>query len=279
MTMKEKIKITCWGSRGSCPVPHRDRMEYGGNTSCFVIEAGDEILILDAGTGLVSFGEELLRRGPEWSGKNLHIFLSHLHLDHIIGIPFFKPLNCQGCRICFYGEEREGRSLKEQLETVFAPPYWPIGPDRYAATVSYMPTEVGMSLAVTPEIHVKTMRASHPDQTMLYAFYISGRKIVYALDCEMDRMIMEPLTAFAESADLFICDAQYSPGEYEAHRGWGHSTWRKGSDLARRGHIKNVWFSHFAWEADDRELERIEREAIGACPQGAYVREGMELWL
>lgn len=275
----DNVKVTCWGSRGSCPAPHRSRIEYGGNTTCFVIETDSAILALDGGTGIASWGDELLNRKQDGCVKEIHIFLSHLHLDHIIGLPFFKPLNREDYRICFYGEERDGKSLQEQLATVFSPPYWPVRLDHYAASIRYTTVKTGRSLSLPGGISIETFRANHPDQTVLYAFYINGRKIVYGLDCEIDEKTMGPLTGFTEEADLLICDAQYSPGEYARHQGWGHSTWKEGSELARRSHTRHVWFTHFAWEADDEKLKVLELDAQGECPEGIFVREGMEILL
>lgn len=219
----EKVKITCWESRGSCPAPHENRMEYGGNTTCFMIESDSLRLILDGGTGIC--GDEIM------------VFLSHLHLDHIAGIPFFKPGYQEGRRIHFYGEGYGNHSLKEKLELIFAPPYWPVGLNQWTAQVDYTSVKAGESLELSRGIKVDTLRANHPDH-----------------------------------ADLLICDAQYSPEEYNAHKGWGHSTWREGAKLAEPCHIKHVWFSHFSWESDDEELNRLEREAKMACPVGMCAR-------
>lgn len=275
----EKVKITCWGSRGSCPAPHENRMEYGGNTTCFMIESDSLRLILDGGTGIAALGETLMKQKAGICGDEIMVFLSHLHLDHIAGIPFFKPGYQEGRRIHFYGEGYGNHSLKEKLELIFAPPYWPVGLNQWTAQVDYTSVKAGESLELSSGIKVDTLRANHPDQTVLYRFLIGGKRIVYALDCELDEPMMKHMEIFADHADLLICDAQYSPEEYNAHKGWGHSTWREGAKLAELCHIKHVWFSHFSWESDDEELNRLEREAKTACPVGVYAREGLEIIL
>ena len=83
--MNNNIKVTCWGSRGSGPAPYTEQMEYGGNTSCFTIETGQMLLVLDGGTGLAALGREMMKNPDD--KRDIHIFISHLHLDHIIGIP------------------------------------------------------------------------------------------------------------------------------------------------------------------------------------------------
>ena len=275
----EYVKVTCWGSRGSCPAPQRDRMEYGGNTTCFVIETESDILVMDGGTGIAAWGDELLRQKPAVGEKEIHIFFSHLHLDHIAGLPFFKPLNRKEYHICLYGEERGGNSLRKQLNTVISPPYWPVPLDHFAASITYTDVKAGTKLTLPHGISIETFRANHPDQAVLYAIFIHGKKIVYALDCEIDPQTMGPLAGFAKEADLLICDAQYSPEDYVRHRGWGHSTWKEGGELSRRSHTKRVWFTHHAWEADDRKLKDMELSAQREYPGGIFVREGMEILL
>lgn len=275
----KNIKVTCWGSRGSCPAPYESRMEYGGNTTCFIIESDSFLLILDGGTGIAALGESLLKRGDEILGKEIHIFISHLHLDHIAGIPFFKPGYQEGYQIHFYGEGYKRHSLKEQLELIFGPPYWPVGLNQWRARVEYTPVKAGESMTLSCGIQVDTLRANHPDQTVLYRFLIGGKRIVYALDCELDELMMKHMECFADHADLLICDAQYDPKEYSAHKGWGHSTWREGAKLAELCHVKHVWFSHFSWESEDEDLNRLEREAKMACAVGVYAREGLEIFL
>lgn len=279
MPMEKRVKVTCWGSRGSCPAPCANRLEYGGNTTCFVVETEHVILVLDGGTGLAFFGDQLVRTGDQAGKKQIHIFLSHLHLDHISGIPFFMPLYQKGYRICIYGEERQGKSIAAQLKTIFSPPYWPVGLGQCAAQVTYSNINQGQTIPLSHQLSLHTLRANHPDHTLLYRISAGDKSLVYALDCELDEKMLGLMENFAADTDLLITDAQYSPEEYVFHKGWGHSTWKEGAELARRCHAGQVWFSHFAWGDDDAELNRLEKEARAACPAGCYVREGMSLYL
>ena len=128
------IQVTCWGCRGSCPAPYENRLQFGGNTSCYSVEAGNELLILDGGTGLAGLGETLARRGDV---KTITILFSHLHLDHISGIPFFKPLYQPERTIHIYGGEERPGELRSSLEAVMGPPYWPVSLKYCPARLEY----------------------------------------------------------------------------------------------------------------------------------------------
>lgn len=276
--MRKYITVTCWGSRGSCPAPHRNRMEYGGNTTCFVIETESAILILDGGTGIVPFGESLIGRQAA-EKKEIHLLLGHLHLDHIIGIPSFKPLYRPEYRVNIYGGQRTDRRLEEQLETVFGPPYWPVrlrGCPAYAGSHGIAD---GEEVRLPGDISVRAVRANHPDGAVLYEITAGGKKIVYSLDCELDEEMEGRLSPYADGADLLICDAQYSPEDYDHHRGWGHSAWTEWVKLAGRCRVGEIWLSHFAWEYRDEKLREMENEIRAVSPRATCAKEGLTIQL
>lgn len=272
--MRKYITVTCWGSRGSCPAPHRNRMEYGGNTTCFVIETERAILILDGGTGIVSFGEALIGRQTE-KKKEIHLLLSHLHLDHITGIPSFKPIYQPEYQVWIYGGQRTDRALEKQLETVFGPPYWPVRLQDCPAYAGSHGITNGEEVTLPGDITVRTVRANHPDGAVLYEILVGGKKIVYGLDCELDEEMEGRLVSYADEADLLICDAQYSPEDYEHHRGWGHSSWTEWLKLAERCRVREIWLSHYAWEYRDGKLREMENEIRSVSPRALYAKEGL----
>lgn len=271
---EKPIQVTCWGSRGSCPAPYGDRLRFGGNTSCYSVEAGAALLILDGGTGLAGLGEQLAYSADV---NPIIILLSHLHLDHISGIPFFKPLYQPDRRVIFYGCEERPGGLKAELEAMMGPPYWPVALGTCPAKVEYVGISGGQRLALPNGFEVETVNANHPGSALLYSIMAGRRKIVYGLDCEMDDNTMDRLVRFAQGADLLICDAQYSPEDYESHRGWGHSTWRHGAALAERCGAKRTCFSHFAWEYGDDYLAEMEASLKQAHTGGFFAREQIKI--
>lgn len=275
--MNNNIKVTCWGSRGSGPAPYIEQMEYGGNTSCFTIETEQMLLVLDGGTGLAALGREMLKNPDD--KRDIHIFISHLHLDHIIGIPLFKPLFQTGRHIFFYGESRNGRSLKQQLNLVIGPPFWPVSLSQCSADIEYCEVEAGKVLPLLSSIQILPIRSNHPDQTVLYRIQIEETTVFYGLDCELNQEMTEVLSGYAENADLLICDVQYSPEDYIFHKGWGHSTWEAALKLAKASSAKQIWLTHFDWEADSRALRSLEKQANLCNANCKYVHEGMTVWL
>lgn len=202
-------------------------------------------------------------------------------LDHIIGIPLFKPLFQTGRRICFYGESRNGRSLKQQLNLFIGPPYWPVSLSQCSASIEYYEVEAGkvLSLSLPQYVQILPIRSNHPDQTVLYRIQLEETMVFYGLDCELNQEMTDVLSNYAENAGLLICDVQYSPEDYIFHKGWGHSTWEAALRLAEASSAKRIWLTHFDWEADSSTLFCLERQATLCNPNCEYVREGMTVWL
>ena len=129
----ERVNITFYGVRGSCPCSGDRYRRYGGNTSCLVIDIeGDEPLIVDLGTGLRAYGD-VLQREVRSLGTPMHAtaLLTHLHFDHILGIPFFGPLHDPGARLTVYGPAQPKGTLKDALHAAVQPPVFPIHMEQF----------------------------------------------------------------------------------------------------------------------------------------------------
>lgn len=261
--MKTAATVAVLGVRGSFPVTGGDFLEYGGNTSCFLADLGGETVILDAGSGLSALGG-----GVPLPGGRVHILLSHLHLDHIMGLFSFPLLHDPAAEICLYGDV----GLRSRLSTVLGPPYWPLGLDDFHARVRVRELTAGERLRLEGGVALSTLRGNHPGGSLLYRLEGGGKALVYALDCEMDGDMPAALARFAQDADLLIWDASFAPGDLI--KGWGHSTWREGIALRREAGVKRILMTHYAQTYTDSFLSQQEKLA-GADSGCLFAREGM----
>jgi len=225
------------------------------------VETGGGTVVLDAGSGLSELGRS-------WKGGRLDILLTHLHLDHIMGLVSFPPVFDPGAELHFYG--RTG--FAQALDTLLSPPFWPVGFRDFPAAVRFHELSPGASFRLG-DVEAGTLEGSHPNGALYYRLRGEGRSLVYALDCELNEDIAPRLTDFARGADLLIWDANYAGADQ--HPGWGHSTWEQGLELGRRAGVGRVLMTHFDRGYTGEFLSRQEalaRERDGAC---LFAREGM----
>ena len=261
--------VSVLGVRGSHPAAGRDFLEYGGNTSCFLAELGGETVVLDAGSGLASLGTAVPLPGGR---RRVHVLLSHLHLDHIMGLFSFSLFHDPAAEIRLYGDA----GLRARLGAVLGPPYWPLGLEDFPARVEVRELAPGDRLTLGDGVTVSTLRGNHPGDSLLYRLEGGGKALVYALDCELDRDMSAALTAFTQDADLLIWDATFAPGELK--KGWGHSTWREGLALGGQAGVKRVLMTHYAQTYSDRFLSEQEKTAK-ADSRCLFAKEGMVISL
>ena len=264
--------VTVRGTRGAVPMADPAFLEYGGNTSCVSVRCGGELVVFDAGSGLLSLGS-----APETGGGRIHILLSHLHLDHIQGLVGFQPLYDPNADVRLYGEARGGTSFRAQLDRIFGPPYWPLGLEDGRARVDVREIGPGEPFSLSEGLRVRTFRSCHPDGSLIYRLEGQGRSIVYTLDCELTAGLAPRLADFARDCDLLIWDANFT--EADLQKGWGHSTWAQGLEMARASGAARVLMTHYDRSYTDaflREQERLAREKWDTC---VFAREGMELVL
>jgi phosphoribosyl 1,2-cyclic phosphodiesterase len=242
-------------------LPFAVRGSYGSNTACVEIGGQEEFVLCDAGTGLRDFGNAFLRLGKGSSPAVFHLFLSHLHWDHLQGFPFFVPAYRPGNRIHIYGCHAD---IEEVFVNQQAAPCFPIPFHALAAAISFHTLEPAQSYEIAG-LTVRAIRQNHPGASYGYSFGRGGQKVVYSTDMEHGPDVREesyPFLDFFRGAELLIFDAQYSLAEAIGPKeAWGHSSNLLGVELAVRAGVKRLCLFHSEPTWDDEALDRFLAES------------------
>ncbi len=256
-------KIHVYGTRGSFPHPGNEYMDFGGNTSCFYLDCGHH-LILDAGSGLSSVKEIYRDSAP------VHILLSHVHMDHVIGLFQCRAFFEKKREIHIYSKQRNGESIEEQLRKIVTPPYWPVGFDDFKANLFFHTIEDSFEIG---HIHVSVAPSFHPDTSCVFRIEDADNCTGYALDYEAAMDQEGRIASFLQNCDLIIFDGNYIPGD-EVY-GWGHSTWRDAICIRKKSDSKKILISHYGYHYTDQMLKEQELMAKAEDKHCIFAREGM----
>lgn len=279
------MRLTIWGCRGSVPTPGADTVAFGGNTSCVEVALDDgTVFVLDAGTGIIDLGLELLSR----SVHRLHLFLTHLHLDHLEGLRFFAPLWDERVTLDIWGPPSPLLGLRERISRSFSPPLFPVELRDVPARVTFRDvprqpwTVEGVSLAAD--------LVMHPGPTVGFRFETASSSFAYLPDHEpaLVGLADRPRdwisgAALAEDVDVLLHDAQYLEDQYEERIGWGHSSVSDAVAFRRAVGARRLLLFHHEPQHSDVSLERVEahaRSLVGPDePKPALAREGLVIEL
>jgi phosphoribosyl 1,2-cyclic phosphodiesterase len=240
-------------------------MRYGGNTSCVEVRLDNgTVIIFDAGTGIRGLGNMLLAQ----SGVvRAYLFLSHMHWDHIQGLPFFAPAYVGGTELCILGPRVGPLSLEQSICDQMRSPYFPVPMHAMGAAIRFVELAEG-SLFALPGATVEVGVLNHPGGSLGYRLMADGKVLVYATDNEpfgdamVSRHLTQPSTLphLARQADWLIQDAQYTPEEYPQHLGWGHSTYLDALRLAQQAHVKHLALYHHDPSHSDTAIDHIKKK-------------------
>lgn len=269
----DDLVVRFWGTRGSIPVAGPSTLIYGGNTCCVEIRLGTRLFIVDAGTGFEAAGRALCGNAP----PRIDLLLSHLHQDHVAGLPFFAPV-LAGCPVTIHCGNLGGQTAKEPLDTLFSPPLFPVTLAELPSELSYVGFKAGETLRFEDGTSVATCPLHHPGGATGYRFDHAGRSVCYVSDIEHEAGGPAPdVVRFCHDADLVIYDAMFTESEFERFRGWGHSTWQAGVALCRAAGAHALAAFHHHKRHDDTALAAIEAELAAALPGSFFAREGQTI--
>ncbi|MCR6632010.1 MAG: MBL fold metallo-hydrolase [Magnetospirillum sp.] len=269
-------KVKFWGVRGSIACPSPDHMVYGGNTSCVEISVGNQVFILDAGTGIRALGRELLRQGR----RSATLLLTHTHWDHINGFPFFAPAFSGDFALRIMAGHLSGKpgGIRAVLANQMENPTFPVPLSAMRGTLSFDDFAAGDTLTFPPGAVVRTGALRHPNGSTGYRIDYAGVSVCYVTDTEhIPGQPDENVLTLIEGADLVIYDSTYTDDEFPAKVGWGHSTWQEGVRLARAAGAKRLAIFHHDPDHDDAFMAHVEDEARKMWAGTLVARDGMEL--
>jgi phosphoribosyl 1,2-cyclic phosphodiesterase len=266
--MRDDIfRVKFWGVRGSLPVSGEQFLRYGGNTPCIEVRCGAEVLIFDAGSGLREAGLSLMSE----SVSEFDVFFTHSHYDHIIGLPYFKPIYRCSSAVRFWSGHLHGKmSTAEMINDFMRPPWFPVGPGICQASLDTLDFRPGETLSPRKDVSIRTMSLVHPGGCVGYRVDWGGRAVALIYDTEHEPGILDrELLDFIAGADLLVYDCTYLESEMAAYRGYGHSTGIHGSRLAMAAGIPRLAMFHHDPSRTDAALAAMEQE-VQAFFGGAF---------
>lgn len=275
---KQAFTIRIWGARGSMASSAAESIRYGGNTACVEVRCGEDILILDAGSGLRMLGDALMAEG---NCPPINLFFSHCHYDHISGLPFFAPFFSPKSSISIWSGHMPGpQKTLRMVQEYMRPPFFPVGPEVFSAKVAYQDFEPGDHLSPTPNVKVETLALNHHDGCIGYRIDFDGRAVCYITDTthipdQTDQEIVE----FITDADLMIYDATYTDEEFTQFSEFGHSTWEEGMRICQAAGVQNYCAFHHRPSRSDDALDAIAKELKAQFPGGTVGQEGQVIIL
>lgn len=307
--VKEAFTIKFRGVRGSFPAPGKDTARYGGNTSCVEVRAGGHLIILDAGTGLIRLGDDMVNKFAK-DGKPItaYMFITHMHHDHILGFPFFKPAYIGSTKLYVYGPKGQNAELKDILARNMSTPFFPVEFDELKSQntiqtiheAEVVILEYGHTVPkvrhvfrhekvdVKDPVVITTLKHyNHPrDGVYVYKIRYREKSVVFATDVEGFVGGDMRLVAFAKGTDLLIHDAQYIHEEYtklisgetsyvQSIQGYGHSTAEIALEVAQKAEVKQLALYHHDPSHTDAMMDKIEKDAKKKFKNAFAAREEM----
>lgn len=300
------FKVKFRGIRGSFPVADKKFLKFGGNTSCVEVNVGGHLIILDAGTGIVGVGDDLMEDYIASSVEletrksvRATILLSHIHQDHLLGLTFFKPIHIKSTKLMVFGPDCSGSTLNQDLSNLVFGKTFPLDLGDIACSLDIKGINDEDAILIKPNEKPVLMKLAdvaqgeddilitfyksyvHPQNgVMIYKISYKGKSLVYATDKECYFGGDKKFATFAKNCDLLIHDAQYTTEDYlspnSPKQGYGHSTYDMAIEVMKQSAAKNLAFFHYDPSYDDAKLSRIGEHYMPLGKNVFMAYEGLE---
>ena len=276
------MQVTFWGVRGSYPVPGPDTVRYGGHTSCIEVRSDEGgCVVVDAGTGLRALGQKLADEQSSRSEWSHHLMLSHVHWDHIQGLPFFEPAYIEGTRICIYAMRAAADELRQVIGGITRHEFFPVPLDQVPADFEYLEVSPGQPRRIGG-FDVLPFALNHPFGAVGYRIAGDGTSLAYCADtAPFDRILHkqhflagpEPLSSedremleairrgvidALRDVDTVIYDTHFLPEEYEKFPHYGHSTPDHAIEICAASGVRRLVLYHHAPGHTDEDMDAID---------------------
>ena len=266
--MNQPLSVTILGSRGSVPVSGEKFSHYGGATCCILIRAGENALVLDAGTGLMNLSPAMI------GSTRLTIFLTHCHSDHLLGLPLCPIVMNPTFRLDIYGATRDDQTISAQVDRLMSPPLWPVGPQQLPADIRFHELPPHIQLG---DVLIESAEGLHPGGVSIFRISVGGKRIVYLTDCTITDDNRAFLADFSRNCDLLLCDGQYSDAQWPACSTFGHNRWTEASRFGKFCGAKMTRVLHHAPAHNDQTLDCANAEVRTIDPACALAFDGEEI--
>lgn len=266
------FRVRFWGTRGSVPVSGPDYQQFGGNTCCVEMICGGAHLLFDAGSGIRQAGEALLREGIH----DINLFFTHCHYDHIIGLPFFKPLYFTKMSIALWSGHLAGTmSTEDMVREFMQPPWLPAEAGYCRGGLKYHDFRSGDVLTPAAGVQIKTAALNHNGGCIGYRVEHAGHAVAVVFDVEhRDDVLDQAVLELMQDADLVVYDSTYTEEEMPRHIGFGHSTPQHGIKLAKAANVSALALFHHLPSRTDSDLRVMEKTAQAEFPNAFAAADG-----
>ena len=274
------MKIRFWGVRGSIASPGPKTVRYGGNTTCIEVRTdANELIILDAGTGIFPLSQSLLPELP----VTANVLISHSHWDHIQGLPFFLPNFIPGNVLRLHGafDPISGNGIEQVMSVQLQYSYFPVREAELKARMEYVTLEPGKTVAIG-SARVTPCLLNHPVINFGYRIECAGKSLFFTGDHEPPYNIYDPsepdhaeyqqfvddrqqaIVDAMRGVDVLVADSSYTAAEYLSKKGWGHGSYDSSLSYARQAGVKNLFFTHHEPTRSDEALEAVFASVVAA---------------